>query len=148
MLYCIIEELSYIVIDSAASLLNHCGIRLSSSSSVAGKLSSNIEMAEAIVTEVSDTNCVTISIHKNTSLTPYRWNEAVVLISTVNLSKLPSKSSLPPLSFGILTSSDAVNANREEWHLYANLTKETKSVLALQNKICLYTLSTFTSYVR
>ena len=149
MLFCIIEELSYTVIESTASFLSHCGVRLPSGQQSSGKSNSNVEMVEAVITAVSDepANLVTLSITKSANITPYKWNEAVVLVSSVNLLSSAARNSSPSLLFGIINTADST-ASKEGWQLNVNLSKEQQSVLAVQSKLYLYSISTFTSYLR
>ena len=150
MLFCIIEELSYIVIESTASFLTHCGVRLPAGPQSSGKANSNVETVEAVITAVTDepANMVTLSITKNANTTPYKWNEAVVLVSSVNLYSPAARNSTPSLVFGIINTSDASTGSKEEWQLNVHLSKEMRSVLTVQSKLYLYSISTFTSYLR
>lgn len=149
MLFCCLEELSYVVSESAASLLSHFNIKLPITDRTV-KYTNTVEMVEAIVTGVSDdeANVVTIRIEKNTEMTQYKWNEAVVLITSADLSE-KSQSILPTMGFGIINNSnDPMNAKKEEWTLFVNTTQELKPYLSLHSRIYLYSISTFTSSLR
>ena len=149
-LFCILEELAYVVIESSISFLYHCGYQLPFTLNQGVRAVNSVESVEAIITGISDdpANFLSITIHKNSNYTPYKWNECVVLISPVALSTNASRSALPSLYFGILSNS-MDSTNKEEWNLFANISKETKEVLfSLNNHIYLYSMSSFTSYLR
>ena len=74
---------------------------------------------------------------------------SIFFISLVNLASLSSSSSLPHLVLGIINNTDSsAAANKNEWTLAVQMTKEMKKMLTVSNTIFLYSLTTFTSYLR
>lgn len=149
-LFCILEELSYIVSETVFSIFDHYHLSVSSSTHLT-RFTNHIEMVTATVKGVCDdaANLVTLSFTKADGITAYRWNEAVVLVSPVNLASISSSASLPHLVLGIINNTDSSSAaNKNEWTLAVHMTKEMKKILAISNTIFLYSLTTFTSYLR
>lgn len=119
------------------------------SPSLAGHSKHDFEMMRGTVTLLGDDNGDFVRLRVDRGgATPYKWNEAVVLLAASEL----GKGARPAMVYGVSNSGAAAGEgaaeNRKECVVYVRLTEEAKKVVRTGKVVYAYSLTPFTSFIR
>lgn len=168
-MFCVLEELRYVVAEATRMLCSCFHVSLAEDkqavpanveSNTESNVESNVEsptghskhdfeMLRGTVTLLGDDNGDFIRLRVDRGgATPYKWNEAVVLLTADKL----GSGAPPAMVYGVSNSGGAVGDGaadgRKECVVYVRMTAEAKKVVRTGKVVFAYSLTPFTSFIR
>ena len=169
-MFCVLEELRFVVAEATRMLCSFYHVALAEDKSAGSKTASNtepsaelntempalaghskhdFEMLKGTVTLVGDDNGDFVRLRVDRGgATPYKWNEAVVLLAASEL----GSGARPAMVYGVSYAGGSVGEgtadSRKECVVYMRMTEEAKKVIRTGKVVFAYSLTPFTSFIR
>ena len=154
-MFFILEELRYVIVEATRLLCTLYGVSIDGKKAerdpdASSRSKHEFETTKGTVSLVGEDGGDFIHVRMDKAgLTPYKWNEAVVLISSCDLNTAET----PVLFYGVSNCGGAgadasETLGKKEITLYVHMSEAAKRVIHVGRVLFFYSLSPFTSYSR